>query len=138
MNVQELQAIVDRCPLNRWLRMTVQSVEPGSASFVVRWRDEWLSSPERQSIHGGILATLIDGAGNYALAARLGSAVPTIGLHVDYHRRAGPGDLSAIARPIHVGGTVSTAEVEVFDSLGALSASGRGTYFTGYARRPAT
>jgi uncharacterized protein (TIGR00369 family) len=133
MNIVELQAIVDRAPLNRWLRMAVQSIDSasGSVAFVVRWRDELISSPERQSIHGGILATFIDGAGNYAIAVELGRAVPTVSLHVDYHRRAGPGDLSAVARPIHIGRTISTAEVLVFDSRQVLVASGRGTYFTG-------
>jgi uncharacterized protein (TIGR00369 family) len=74
---------------------------------------------------------LIDGAGNYVLAARIGKAVPTVGLHVDYHRRAGPGDLLAVASIVHIGKTLSTAEVDVFDQDQELVASGRGTYFTG-------
>lgn len=131
MNATELQTIIDRSPLNQWLRMSVDAVESGFVRVTIRWREELISSPERESIHGGILATLIDGAGNYALAARIGRAVPTISLHVDYHRRAGPGDLLAVASPIHIGKTISTAAVEIYDRGDVLVASGRGTYFTG-------
>jgi uncharacterized protein (TIGR00369 family) len=131
MSASELQTIVDRAPLNRWLRMSVKSVECDCVRITIQWREELISSPERQSIHGGILATLIDGAGNYALAARIGSAVPTVSLHVDYHRRARPGDLLAVASTVHIGNRISTAAVEIYDGEDALVASGRGTYFTG-------
>jgi uncharacterized protein (TIGR00369 family) len=131
INATELQTIIDRSPLNQWLRMSVSAVDSSFVKVTIQWREELISSPERQSIHGGILATLIDGAGNYALAARIGRAVPTISLHVDYHRRAGAGDLLAVASPIHIGKTISTAAVEIYDREDVLVASGRGTYFTG-------
>ncbi|MFM0201758.1 PaaI family thioesterase [Paraburkholderia fungorum] len=131
INATELQTIIDRSPLNQWLRMSVSAVDPSFVKVTIQWREELISSPERQSIHGGILATLIDGAGNYALAARIGRAVPTINLHVDYHRRAVAGDLLAVASPIHIGKTISTAAVEIYDREDVLVASGRGTYFTG-------
>jgi uncharacterized protein (TIGR00369 family) len=134
MNVSGLQKIVDRSPLNRWLRMTVLSVEPECVKIIIPWREELISNPERLSVHGGILATLIDGAGNYSLAVKIGCAAPTIRLHVDYHMRAGPGDLLAVASTVHVGRTISTAEAQIHDHEGTLVASGRGTYSTGHAK----
>lgn len=131
MNVSEMQVIVDRSPLNRWLGMAVQAVGEDSVSLTVKWRDELVSSPERQSTHGGILATLIDGAGDYAVAARIGHAVPTLNLHVDYHRVATPGDLRVDANVLHQGGTVATAEARVYDTSGRMVASGRALYFVG-------
>ena len=109
IDATELQTIIDRSPLNQWLRMSVSAVDSSFVKVTIQWREELISSPERQSIHGGILATLIDGAGNYALAARIGRAVPTISLHVDYHRRAGAGDLLAVASPIHICASVAQA-----------------------------
>jgi uncharacterized protein (TIGR00369 family) len=128
MNERDLQAIVDRSPMNQWLGMTIREIAPGRVTIAIRWREELISSPERQSIHGGIIATIIDGAGNYALAAVVGGALPTISLSVDYHRRAGPGELTAVARPVHIGRTISTADVLVYDRGGKLVASGRGSY----------
>lgn len=136
MNAPELQAIVERSPLNRWLGMTVQSVEKDRVTLSVKWREELISSPERQSTHGGILATLIDGAGDYAIAAAIGRATPTLNLHVDYHRVAPPGDLVVNARIIHAGKTVATAEAQVFDCEGHMVASGRALYFVGTRPTP--
>ncbi|MGG4053955.1 PaaI family thioesterase [Delftia tsuruhatensis] len=129
MDIQKLQGIVDRSPLNRWLGMRVESVEPDSVTLTIQWREELISSPERQTTHGGILATLVDGAGDYAVAARIGRAVPTLDLHVDYHRPATPGDLRVIASVVHMGSTTATARAQVFDQGGRLLVTGRGLYF---------
>lgn len=129
MTQDELQRIVDRSPLNRWLGMRVESVTHDAVTLTVKWREELVSSPERQTTHGGILATLVDGAGDYAVAARIGRAVPTMDLQVDYHRPALPGDLRVVAAVIHAGASVASARTQVFDMTGRLLASGRGLYF---------
>lgn len=129
MNPSELQGIVDRSPLNHWLGMKIEAVDGDGITLTVKWREELISSPTRQSTHGGILATLVDGAGDYAVAARIGRAVPTLSLQVDYHRTAKPGDLRAVAEVVHLGRTAATAQVRVFDLSGRLLASGRGVYF---------
>ncbi len=124
----QLQAIVDRSPLNRWLGMAVESVDEQAVVLSMRWREELISNPERQTTHGGILATLVDGAGDYAVAARIGMPVPTVDLHIDYHRAALPGDLRVVASVVHLGRTNATAKADVFDSAGRLLCSGRGLY----------
>lgn len=136
IDVATMQAIVDRSPFNRWLGMTVESLTAEKLVLCLRWREELISSPERQSTHGGILATLIDASGDYAVAARLGYAVPTIDLHVDYHRIASPGDLFAEAQLIQFGSTVATAAVKVTDASRRLIASGRGLYLTTNGAKP--
>ena len=130
LNASELQAVVDRSPFNRWLGMSVEQVTADGITLRIRWREELISSPERQSTHGGVLATLIDGSGDYAVAARIGHAVPTIDLRVDYHRTATPGDLLAHARVIKLGATFAVAESRITDLAGRLIASGRGLYTT--------
>ena len=137
LTIPQLQSVVDRSPFNRWLGMTVESVTPTAITLRIRWREELISSPERQSTHGGVIATLIDGSCDYVVAARIGHAVPTIDLRVDYHRTATPGDLIAEARVISLGATVAVAESNITDTHGRLIASGRGLYMTGTSTPPA-
>ncbi|MCZ6886089.1 MAG: PaaI family thioesterase [Alphaproteobacteria bacterium] len=58
----------------------------------------------------------------------LGGPIPTVDLGVDYHRPALQGALTVEARVIKLGRTISAAEAFVYDSDGALLASGRGVY----------
>jgi len=94
------------------------------------WREEWVVNPDRRYTHGGILSAIIDVAADYAIAAKIGRPVPTIDLRVDFHKAAMPGDLTAKARIVRLGGQYSTAEALLYDKNGELVASGRGTYFT--------
>ena len=85
--------------------------------------------PERHYTHGGILATIIDMAADYAIMAGP-AAVPTIDIRVDFHRAAIKCDMIAKARIVKLGRVYSTAEAEVYDPDGKLLASGRGTFLT--------
>ncbi len=117
-------------PFNRWLGFKVLKMDESGLELKATWREEWVVNPDRRYTHGGILAAIIDVAADYAIAVQLGRPVPTIDIRVDYHKAAMPGDLIAKARIVRSGGQYSTAEAYVYDSEGALVASGRGTYFT--------
>ena len=128
LNVDDLQALLDRSPFHRWLGLEAVRADADGVEIRAPWRDEFLVA--RGSAHGGILASLVDIAGDYAVAAALGRPVPTIDLRVDYHSAAMPGDLTAHGKVIRFGSQFSTAEAQIFDAQGKLLASGRGTYFT--------
>jgi uncharacterized protein (TIGR00369 family) len=130
IGVEKLQALITRGPFNQWLDFTVVSCSPEGLEIRAAWREEWVVNPERRYTHGGILAAIVDVASDYAIAAELGQPVPTIDLRVDYHKPAMPGDLTAKARVVRMGSQFTTAEAYVYDSEGALVASGRGTYLT--------
>ncbi len=117
-------------PFNRWLGFKVLKMDDSGLELKATWREDWVVGLERGYTHGGILASIIDVAADYAIAVRLGRPVPTIDLRVDYHKAAMPGDLIAKAKVVRMGGQYSTAEAYVYDTDGALVASGRGTYFT--------
>jgi uncharacterized protein (TIGR00369 family) len=117
-------------PFNRWLGFKVLKMDQDSLELKATWREEWIVNPERRYTHGGILAAIIDVAADYAIAVAIGRPVPTIDIRVDYHKAAMPGDLIAKARIVRFGGQYSTAEAYVYDTEGALVASGRGTYYT--------
>ena len=78
--------------------------------------------------HGGPVASLIDIAGDMAVAVRAGGGVPTISLRVDYLRPCTGPWLRATAVLRRFGRTISVADVDVHDDRGRLCAVGRGTY----------
>ena len=117
-------------PFNRWLGFKVLKMDDSGLELKATWREDWVVGLERGYTHGGILASIIDVAADYAIAVQLGRPVPTIDLRIDYHKAAMPGDLIAKAKVVRMGGQYSTAEAYVYDKDGTLVASGRGTYFT--------
>ena len=129
-DIEKLQQLITRGPFNQWLNFTIVKTGEDGVELKAAWREEWVVHPERRYTHGGILASIIDVAADYAIAARLGRPVPTIDLRVDYHKAAMPGDITAKAHVVRLGGQYSTAEAYLYDSEGALVASGRGTYLT--------
>lgn len=82
------------------------------------------------NLHGGILATLVDLTADFAIAARIGRALPTIDLRIDYHRPVSDGEVRATGTVIKAGRTIATAEARVYDAKGSLVASGRGAYLS--------
>jgi uncharacterized protein (TIGR00369 family) len=80
--------------------------------------------------HGGVIASLIDVAGDFALIAVLGYGVPTINFRVDYLRPAAKSDLIATARVRRAGRTIGVVDIDVLDDHARLIALGRGCYGT--------
>ena len=130
MSIEQLQELITRGPFNRWLNFTVVKAGDDGVELKAVWREEWVVNPERRYTHGGILASIIDVAADFAIAARLGRPVPTIDLRVDYHKAAMPGDITAEGRVVRMGNQYSTAEAYLYNLDGELVASGRGTYLT--------
>ena len=130
IGIEKLQQLITRGPFNQWLNFTVVNAGDDGIEIKAAWRDEWVVNPERRYTHGGILAAIVDVAADYAIAAKVGRPVPTIDLRVDYHKAAMPGDITARGRVVRMGSQYSTAEAYLYDSDGALIASGRGTYLT--------
>ncbi len=113
---------------HQWLGVRLTAVEDEWVEIECPWRDEFEGAPG--TCQGGVLATLIDMAAEYAIAARLGDPVPTINLRVDYHIPVRPGQLVARARVVKPGATVTTAETRILDFEGKLVCSGRGSFFS--------
>ena len=130
ITIEKLQQLITQGPFNRWLNFVLLKAGDEGVEMKATWRKEWVVNPARRYTHGGILAAIIDVAADYAIAARIGRPVPTIDLRVDYHKAASPGDITAKARVVRLGGQYSTAEASLYDTEGTLVASGRGTYLT--------
>lgn len=130
ITLEKVQELVTRAPYHQWLGLKVVAVHNDGIELTAAWREEWVVHPERRYTHGGVLAALVNLGADWAMVKKLGRAVPTIDLRVDYHSAAMPGDLTVRGRAIRLGSQVSTAEAQVFDLQGKLLASGRGTYLT--------
>jgi uncharacterized protein (TIGR00369 family) len=130
LDFETLAAMVKDCPFHEWLGVELVSLDATEVVIRMPWRAEFVSDLDRGYAHGGVLASLIDLAADYAVAARLGRGAPTVDMRVDYHRAAMPGPLIARAAVIKVGNTLATAEARVLDEHGELVASGRALFFT--------
>ena len=130
LTLERAQALITRAPYHQWLGLKIVALHDDGIEITATWREEWVVNVERRYTHGGVLAALIDLGADWAMLKKLGRAVPTIDMRVDYHAAAMPGDLTARGRIVKWGSQFSTAEAQVFDQDGKLLASGRGTYLT--------
>jgi len=119
---------IDVSPFQRWLGLRVTDVDEGRMRVTLPWKEDLVSNPNPPTVHGGILASIIDLLGLYSVLTTGSISIATVDLRVDYHRPAGPGDMSAEALIIKLGSKVSTAETKIFGADGKLLASGRGVY----------
>jgi uncharacterized protein (TIGR00369 family) len=115
-------------PYHRFLDLKLTRYEDGLVEIVMPFREELLREDGSDWLHGGIIASLIDIAGDCAVYSRTGGDVPTVDLRIDYLRPAKRGSLSAIGRIVKVGRRVGVADVEVRDEQGQVVAVGRGVY----------
>ena len=119
---------LDLSPYQRFLGVTLERAGDGEVVIRLPFREEFLRSDGSDWLHGGVIAALIDIAGDYAIVTRLGQGVPTIDLRIDWLRPAKAGDLLATGRVVKTGRRVCVADAEVHDATGALVAVGRGLY----------
>jgi uncharacterized protein (TIGR00369 family) len=119
-------------PFHALLGLRLEAFDPAAQSVSIRCR--FGPNVERSAgsgqFHGGVIASLIDIAGDFALIAALGHGVPTINFRVDYLRPARNSDLVAHARVRKAGRTVGVVDIDVEDGTGRLVAIGRGCYGT--------
>ena len=88
------------------------------------------SSDLGAQVHGGPIASVIDTAGTFAVAAMVGHGVPTMNLRIDYLRPAVASDLVAIATVRRQGRTTAVCDIDLRDDQDRLVAVGRGTWST--------
>ncbi len=130
LTVERLQRYLDNSPFIAFMRMRAKAVEPEQDTVVLElpMRPEFERGKNTGQYHGGVIATFIDVAGDFAVALVVGGPVPTINLRVDYLRPATQTSLTATARVRRAGRTVGVVDIDVHDDNGKLVAVGRGTY----------
>ncbi|HKF73827.1 MAG TPA: PaaI family thioesterase [Stellaceae bacterium] len=130
LTLERLQRYLDNSPFIAFMRMRAKAVEPEKETVILEMpmRPEFERGKGTGQYHGGVIATFIDVAGDFAVALVVGGPVPTINLRVDYLRPATQTNLTATARVRRAGRTVGVVDIDVHDDNGKLVAVGRGTY----------
>jgi uncharacterized protein (TIGR00369 family) len=109
-------------PFAAAIGLTLDAAAPAE----VRGRLAW--APERCTaagiLHGGALMTLADSLGGVCAFLNLpaGAQTSTISSSTSFMRAVRDGDVTGIARPLHVGRTVIVVQTELRDDSGRLVA----------------
>jgi uncharacterized protein (TIGR00369 family) len=132
LTAAEIQEMLDVSPFNLFLGLTVVTADPIKQEVTMRtpMRPEFERRPGSKQWHGGVIASVIDTVGDFAVGMMVGRGLPTVNFRVDYLRPAVDTALVAVSRVRRAGKSVGVADVDVFDEKGALLAIGRGTYST--------
>ena len=128
----QLEDFLSDSPFQQLLGLRLESFDAAAQTITIRsvFNPNVERSAGTGQYHGGVIASLIDIAGDFALIATLGYGVPTINFRVDYLRPASHTDLLARAQVRRAGRTVGVVDIEVTDATGKLIALGRGCYGT--------
>jgi len=132
LGAAEIQKLLDVSPFNAFLGLKVTSADPARQEVTMRaeLRDEFERKPGSKQWHGGVIASVIDTVGDFAVGMMVGRGLPTVNFRVDYLKPAINTALVAVSRVRRTGRSVGVADVDVFDDKGTLLAIGRGTYST--------
>jgi uncharacterized protein (TIGR00369 family) len=129
---EDLTGMLTQSPFHQLLGLRLLSTDADTQTLELEM--PFVAAVERipggGQYHGGILASLIDIAGDFALIWALGFGVPTINFRTDYLRPAFNSSLRASARIRKIGRTVGVVDIDVFDEQQRLVAIGRGCYGT--------
>jgi uncharacterized protein (TIGR00369 family) len=132
LTAEEIQKMLDVSPFNLFLGLTVVTADSAKQEITMRspMRPEFERRPGSKQWHGGVIASVIDTVGDFAVGMMVGRGLPTVNFRVDYLKPAVDTALVAVSRVRRAGKSVGVADVDVFDEKGALLAIGRGTYST--------
>jgi uncharacterized protein (TIGR00369 family) len=125
--IEQLLDLVNGSPFPAHLPFRLVAIEPDAARVEMRIEGKHLQP--LGTVHGGILATLIDTATYWAafLALPADAGLVNIDLKLNYLRPVSEGMLITDGRCLRSGRTISYAEAHVKDGDGRLVAHGTST-----------
>ncbi|MGA7809516.1 PaaI family thioesterase [Bradyrhizobium sp.] len=132
LSAADIQKLLDASPFNLFLGLQVTAADPAKQEVTMRaaMRPEFERRPGSRQWHGGVIASVIDTVGDFAVGMMVGRGLPTVNFRVDYLKPAVDTALIAVSRVRRAGKSVGVADIDVFDEKGSLLAIGRGTYST--------
>ncbi|MEX3007695.1 PaaI family thioesterase [Hoeflea sp. TYP-13] len=130
LTVSDIQERISRSLYHQLFRPQVLEVDNERQSLVlkVHWRPEFERQPDTNQWHGGVIASLVDIAGCYALMLVAAGPMLTLNFSTDFLRLAGASDLTATAKVRRSGRTAGFVDVDICDDDGTLVAVGRACY----------
>jgi uncharacterized protein (TIGR00369 family) len=129
---EQLEEKLAHSPFIAFLGLEVLNADPEKQEVTMRsqLKPEFERGRGTGQWHGGVIASLIDTVGDYALVMLLGRPLPTINFRVDYLRPAINTALTLVARVRRAGKTVGVVDIDVYNDAEALLAVGRANYAT--------
>jgi uncharacterized protein (TIGR00369 family) len=115
---------------HQFLGLECVAAEEDSVKLRLPFREDFLADEAGTYVHGGVIASLIDVAGDFALVTTFGRGLPTVDLRVDYLRPALKEDLIATATVVKKGRTLSLCDIVIENDAGKKIAVGRALYST--------
>ena len=117
-------------PFNKFLGITVEEARDGYARLLLPFRPEFIGDASRPALHGGVISTLIDTCGGFAVWTQLETsrtACRRIDLRVDYLAPGAP-RRSSPRRVVRVGNRVGVVDVRCWQpsAAGAHGCHGQG------------
>jgi uncharacterized protein (TIGR00369 family) len=116
-------------PVAELLGFAPQDLEPGRVTFALDPSEEHYNPIG--SVHGGVIATLLDTVMGCALHSLLpqGSGYTTLDISIRYLRpvTVQTGTVTAVGTVVHHGRRTATTEAELVDGLGRVLATGKST-----------
>ncbi len=139
-----LRAIFEqKVPFNRVLGVKVVSTDPAAPRVRFDMRPDLIGNPARQTLHGGVIAAVLDVAAGFAIHIALiekqreaGDEIrfPNIGtvdLRVDYLRPGRGKHFIASCRVVRLGRRIAVTHMELVNDEGELIATGGAAYVVG-------
>lgn len=123
-----LQARIDDAPFHRWLGVRAIAVGADGIELEASWREEFSGHSSLHYVHGGIISSIIDLAGYFAVCAAHATPRATADLFVDFHRPILASHFRVTSAAGHRSANACCAQAEIWRPDGKLAASGRGRY----------
>ena len=111
-----MQFFKDFIPFNRFLGIQLTQAQEGWVRLELPFRPELIGDASRPAIHGGVISTLIDTCGGFAVftAIPFGEKCSTIDLRVDYLSPGREETLCAEGQVVRVGNRVGVVDIKCF------------------------
>ena len=119
----------ETCPYYALLNMKIREVKDGYARLTMELEEKHLQF--LKTVHGGAIASLADSAAAWATVGSAGlETIPvTVEMKINFLAPVESGLLTAEARIVHKGKTISLSDVEVKDNKGRIVAKSLVTYY---------
>lgn len=130
LTVDDIQERISRSKYHQMFQPEVLGLDHDAMTLTLRVSmcAEFERQPGTGQWHGGVLASLVDIAGCYALMLVAGGPMLTLNFSTDFLRLASSQRLCAVAMVRRVGRTVGFVDVDITDDAGATVVTGRACY----------
>lgn len=126
MDKADAQDRITQSPFHRFLDLSVEEFDDGYVEIRAPYRREF-DRGDGGSLHGGVIASLLDTAATYAVISELETGVPTVNLEVDYVRPTSAVDALVRGEVDRTGGSVAFSRAELLQEYrGELTTVARG------------